>query len=99
MFATDEFRKGAAEKYVLLMVDSPSDKSLLTPEAAKNNPKLVKKFGIEGYPTVVVLDPKGEASRLRHISRHLAHRALHTRRAWRREVAGLRLAGEGRRGA
>ena len=60
VFATDEFRKGAAEKYVLLMVDSPSDKSLLTPEAAKNNPKLVKKFGIEGYPTVVVLDSKGE---------------------------------------
>ena len=60
VFATDEFRKGAAEKYVLLMVDSPSDKSLLTPEAAKNNPKLVKKFGINGYPTVVVLNPKGE---------------------------------------
>ena len=60
VFATDEFRKGAAEKYVLLMVDSPSDKSLLTPEAAKNNPKLVEKFGIEGYPTVVVLDSKGE---------------------------------------
>ena len=33
VFATDEFRKGAAEKYVLLMVDSPSDKSLLTPES------------------------------------------------------------------
>ena len=60
VFATDEFRKGAAEKYVLLMVDSPRDKSLLTPEAAKNNPKLVEKYDIHGFPTVVVLDPKGE---------------------------------------
>ena len=60
VFATDEFRKGAAEKYVLLMVDSPSDKSLLTPEAAKNNPKLVEKFNVNGFPTVVVLDSKGE---------------------------------------
>jgi len=60
VFATDEFRKGAAEKYVLLMVDSPSDKSLLTPEAAKKNPELVKKFNVHGFPTVVVLDSKGE---------------------------------------
>ena len=60
VFATDVFRKGAADKYVLLMVDSPSDKSLLTPEAAKNNPKLVEKYDIHGFPTVVVLDPKGE---------------------------------------
>ena len=60
VFATDEFKKGAAEKYVLLMVDSPSDKSLLTPKAAEQNPKLVEKFNVHGYPTVVVLNPKGE---------------------------------------
>ena len=60
VFATDEFRKAAAEKYVLLMVDSPRDKSLLSPKAAKENPKLVEKFGIHGFPTVVVLDAKGE---------------------------------------
>ena len=65
VFATDAFRKAAAEKYVLLMVDTPRDKSLLSPKAAKENPKLVKKFGIEGFPTVVVLDPKGkEVARL-----------------------------------
>ena len=60
VFATDVFRKGAADKYVLLMIDSPSDQSLLTPEAAKRNPELVKKFNVHGFPTVVVLDPKGE---------------------------------------
>ena len=60
VFDTDVFRKAAAEKYVLLMVDSPSKKSLLSPKAAKENPKLVEKFGVKGFPTVVVLNPKGE---------------------------------------
>ena len=60
VFATEAFKKAAAEKYVLLMVDSPMDKSLLTEKAAKENPRLAEKFGVEGYPTVVVLDPKGE---------------------------------------
>ena len=60
VFATDAFRKAAARKYVLLMVDSPADESLLTPKAAKENPKLVEKFSVEGFPTVVVLDSKGE---------------------------------------
>ena len=60
VFDTDAFRKAAAEKYVLLMVDSPRDVSLLTPAAALNNPKLVEKFGVRGFPTVVVLNSKGE---------------------------------------
>ena len=60
VFDTDVFRKAAAGKYVLLMVDSPSKKSLLSPKAAKENPKLVKKFKVDGFPTVVVLNPKGE---------------------------------------
>ena len=60
VFATDTFLKAAAEKYVLLMVDSPEDDSLLSDQAKAQNPKLVEKFGIEGFPTVVVLDSKGE---------------------------------------
>ena len=60
VFATDAFKKAAAEKYVLLMVDSPNDKTLLTEKSAKENPKLVEKFEVEGFPTVVVLNPKGE---------------------------------------
>ena len=60
VFATDAFRKGAADKYVCLMVDSPSDKSLLSAQAAKRNPELVKKYGVRGFPTVLLLDAKGE---------------------------------------
>ncbi len=65
VFNTDAFRKGAKDKYVLLMVDSPNDSSLLTKKAAEQNPKLVEKFKVRGFPTVVVLDPKGkEVARL-----------------------------------
>ena len=60
VFATEVFRKAAAEKYVLLMVDSPMDKALLTPKAAEENPKLVEKYRVAGFPTVIVLDAKGE---------------------------------------
>ena len=60
VFATEEFKKAAAEKYVLLMVDTPNDQALLSEKAKKQNPKLVEKYGVVGFPTVLVLDPKGE---------------------------------------
>ena len=40
VFTTEAFKKAAAEKYILLMVDSPRKKSLLTEKAKKQNPKL-----------------------------------------------------------
>jgi len=60
VFAKDEFMKVATNKFVCLMVDSPSDKSKLSEKAKKQNPGLVKRFGIRGFPTVLVLDAKGE---------------------------------------
>lgn len=60
VFSKDEFLDAAAAKYVLLMVDSPRDNSLLSDKAKEQNPKLVEKFGIKGFPTVLVLDAKGE---------------------------------------
>lgn len=60
VFDTEVFRKGASDKYVLLMIDSPSDKKLLSEKAAKQNPGLVDKYGIRGFPTVLILDAKGE---------------------------------------
>lgn len=60
VFDTDAFRRGSTNRYVLLMVDSPHDKSLLSENAREQNPKLVKKYRITGFPTVLVLDEKGE---------------------------------------
>ena len=61
VFSQAEFRKKAAEKYVLVMIDSPRDKSRLSKLAAEQNPELVRRFGICGYPTVIVADAYGDA--------------------------------------
>lgn len=60
VFNTDAFRAGAAEKYVLLMVDSPRDKNCLSEKAKTQNPELAKKYAVRGFPTVLILDAKGE---------------------------------------
>ena len=60
VFDTEEFRKGATNEYVLLMVDTPQDQELLSEKAKKQNPKLVEKYKVRGFPTVLVLDAKGE---------------------------------------
>ena len=59
VFDTEEFRKGATNEYVLLMVDTPQDQELLSAKAKKQNPKLVEKYKVRGFPTVLVLDAKG----------------------------------------
>ena len=59
VFATPEFLEGAKDKFVLVMIDSPSDKSLLSEKAKTQNPELVSRFGIRGFPTVLVLDADG----------------------------------------
>lgn len=60
VFGTEEFRTGAKDKYVLVMIDSPRDKSLLSAKAKDKNPKLTKKYGIRGFPTVLILDGNGK---------------------------------------
>jgi len=59
VFAQGDFLKGATNRYTLVYVDSPQKKSLLSATAAKRNPELVKKYAIEGFPTVLVLDAQG----------------------------------------
>ena len=60
VFDTEQFRSLATNEYVLLMVDSPQDEGLLSAKAKKQNPKLVEKYKVRGFPTVLVLDAKGE---------------------------------------
>ena len=60
VFAKPEFLKGVKKDFVLVMIDSPRDKSLLSEKAAKQNPELQKKYGISGYPTVLIMDAAGE---------------------------------------
>lgn len=61
VFSTPEFERWAADNVVLLKVDFPQH----TPQAAelkRANRALAKRYGVEGFPTILVLDPKGETT-------------------------------------
>ena len=59
VFSKAEFKAYAKESVVLLLVDFPAKKKL--PESTvKQNEELQKKFGIQGYPTVILLDAEGK---------------------------------------
>lgn len=58
VFSVQDFKSYAAQKLVLLKIDFPRRKSLPAAETAQNE-KLASKFGIQGFPTVVVLKADG----------------------------------------
>ena len=53
------FQKYAESRLVLLYADSPSKKEQ-SPEVAANAQALLKKFKIEGFPTVILLSSEGK---------------------------------------
>ncbi len=55
-----EFAREAPKAFVPVFIDSPSDKSLVSEKAKVENPKLVEKYGINGFPTLLVLDCLGQ---------------------------------------
>jgi protein disulfide-isomerase len=59
VFSQDAFKKYAKDNLTLLLVDFPRKKQL-SPELRKQNEELAGKFKIEGFPTVVILNSKGE---------------------------------------
>lgn len=54
-----EFVSGVSDDYELVFIDSPINKGLLSERAAEENPALVEKYGIQGFPTALVLDGSG----------------------------------------
>lgn len=59
VFGTSEFKKWAKKNVVLLELDFPRGKKI-SAELKKQNQALAQKYQIRGYPTVYVLDSKGE---------------------------------------
>ena len=57
VFSKDEFKKYAADNLILLEIDFPNKKKQPA-ELKKANEALAKKYGIRGFPTIVVLDGK-----------------------------------------
>jgi len=59
VFSQKEFVDYAAANLVLLKLDFPHKKELPAAEKAQNE-KLAKKYKIEGFPTIIVLNPAGK---------------------------------------
>jgi len=59
VFSKDAFKDGVKEKFVLVELDFPRDQSKITPETKAKNEELAKKFGISGFPTIVLADAQG----------------------------------------
>lgn len=63
IYSDKKFIAEAKKKFVLLMIDSPRDKSILSPLAAKQNGELTSKYNVRGFPTTVIVRPSGEEVR------------------------------------
>jgi len=59
VFSKPEFKEYASKNLVLLELDFPRSKKM-PPETAKQNERLAVKYGIQGFPTVVVFDSTGK---------------------------------------
>ena len=59
IFATPEFQDYAAKKLVLVKVDFPHRRDLPLAQREQNE-RLAEHFDVQGFPTLVVLDAKGQ---------------------------------------
>lgn len=60
VFQQEAFISVATNKYVLLMIDSPRDKSILSEKAKTQNKALVRRYKVNGFPTVLLLNDEGK---------------------------------------
>jgi len=59
VFSQTAFQKYAKETLVLAVVDFPR-RTPLSEEAQKKNRSLMEKYRVRGFPTLVILNPKGQ---------------------------------------
>ncbi|MCW1884857.1 thioredoxin family protein [Luteolibacter flavescens] len=60
VFKHDAFKTGVKDKFVLVELDYPEDKSKLSEETQKQNEELQGKYGIQGFPTILLCDAEGK---------------------------------------
>jgi thioredoxin-related protein len=59
VFSKPEFKKYAKENLILVKLDFPKQKEL-PPAIKEQNDKLLRKYSIRGFPTLIILSPDGE---------------------------------------
>ena len=60
VFSQDAFKAGVKDKFVLVELDYPKDKSKLSAATLKQNEELAKKYPVGGYPTILLTDAEGK---------------------------------------
>ncbi len=60
VFSHDPFKEGVKDKFVLVELDYPKDKSKLSEATLKQNKELGEKYAIKGYPTILLCDAGGK---------------------------------------
>lgn len=59
VFNSSSFKSYASKNVVLLYLDFPNKKKQSS-QLKKQNAQLAKKYGVQSFPTVIVLDPSGK---------------------------------------
>jgi thioredoxin-related protein len=59
VFKHDAFKAGVKDKFTLVELDFPKDKTKVSDEVRAQNEKLSDKYGVEGFPTIVLADSTG----------------------------------------
>ena len=59
VFSKDEFKEWADKNLILVKVDFPEHKEQ-TNETKMYNRSLAQKFGVEGFPTIIIINDKGK---------------------------------------
>lgn len=60
VFSQDAWKAYAKENLMLVWIDFPNDKALVPQKYVARNKALAEQFGVEGYPSYIVLDSDGK---------------------------------------
>lgn len=59
VFVHDAFKTGVKDKFVLVELDFPKDKSKITEAISAQNETLKTKYGVKGFPSILLTDEQG----------------------------------------
>lgn len=60
VFSQEPFKAGVKDKFILVSLDYPKDKSKLDDATQAQNKELQQKFAVRGFPTVLLCDASGK---------------------------------------
>lgn len=59
VFKLEPFKAGVKDSFVLVELDFPKDQSKISEDTKKQNDELGKKYGVKGFPSILLCDAEG----------------------------------------